>query len=226
MAFYSSSFQQLCDPVHFSNYGATGMVDFSGYGNKIVIPCFGIKRAGMDFGNKNAVSMSLAGCFGGGLCSGRRSYSVSCSALSKQIGGEFIEQNVAVLNNEVDVSLVSKTDISLSSSSAELDSSDGGGDTLIGNGGDSRFPPGGGGGSGDGNSGSHQDGDDQEEKEFGPLLKFEEAMKEAQARGVSLPSDMLEAAKSIGIRKVLLLRYLDLQVRLLSPQRFVSFVVS
>lgn len=64
------------------------------------------------------------------------------------------------------------------------------------------------------------------EKEFGPLLKFEEAMKEAQARGVSLPSDMLEAAKSIDIRKVLLLRYLDLQVRLLSSQRFVSFVVS
>lgn len=221
MAFCSSSFQQLRDPVHLSYYGATGVVDSSGNGKKNVISCFRIKRSGMDFGNKNAVYMSLAGCLGGGLCRGRQSNAVSCSAQSKQVGGDSIHQNAPVLNKEVDVSLVSKTDISLSSSSAELDSSDGGGDTFIGNGGDSRFPPG-----GDGDSGSHRDGDDREEKEFGPLLKFEEVMKEAQVRGVSLPSDMLEAAKSIGIRKVLLLRYLDLQVKLLFPQQFVSFVVS
>ncbi|CAB4315024.1 unnamed protein product [Prunus armeniaca] len=42
-------------------------------------------------------------------------------------------------------------------------------------------------------------------------MKFEEVMKETEARGASLPSDMIEAAKSVGIRKVLLLRYLDLQ---------------
>ncbi|OMO90276.1 hypothetical protein COLO4_19273 [Corchorus olitorius] len=40
---------------------------------------------------------------------------------------------------------------------------------------------------------------------------FEEVMKEAEARGVKLPSDMMEAAKSNGLRKLFLLRYLDLQ---------------
>lgn len=65
---------------------------------------------------------------------------------------------------------------------------------------------------GRGGNGGEGDGEDYEEKEFGPLLKFEEVMKETEARGATLPSDMLEAAKTYGIRKVLLLRYLDLQV--------------
>uniref|UniRef100_A0A1J3FUZ6 Protein RETICULATA, chloroplastic n=1 Tax=Noccaea caerulescens TaxID=107243 RepID=A0A1J3FUZ6_NOCCA len=65
------------------------------------------------------------------------------------------------------------------------------------------FNNGGGGGSGG--------GEDYEEKEFGPILKFEEVMRETEARGATLPSDMLEAAKTFGIRKLLLLRYLDLQ---------------
>lgn len=69
---------------------------------------------------------------------------------------------------------------------------------------------GGGGGSG---GGEGDGGEDYEEKEFGPLLKFEEVMRETEARGATLPSDMLEAAKTFGIRKLLLLRYLDLQVR-------------
>lgn len=63
------------------------------------------------------------------------------------------------------------------------------------------------GGGGDGGG----DGVDPEEEEFGPILKFDEVMKETEARGAKLPSDMLEAAKSVGIRKVLLDRYLDLQ---------------
>lgn len=54
-------------------------------------------------------------------------------------------------------------------------------------------------------------GGDEEEDEFGPLLKFEDVMREAEARGATLPADMIEAAKSVGIRKLLLLRYLDLQ---------------
>ncbi|XP_023527108.1 protein RETICULATA, chloroplastic-like [Cucurbita pepo subsp. pepo] len=64
---------------------------------------------------------------------------------------------------------------------------------------------GGGGGSGDDNKG------DKEEEEFGPIMKFDEVMKEVESRGVSLPSDMLEAAKGEGIRKLLLLRYLEMQ---------------
>lgn len=65
---------------------------------------------------------------------------------------------------------------------------------------------------GGGNGGGDDNGGDKEEEEFGPIMKFEEVMKEAEARGASLPSDMLGTAKSVGIRKVLLLRYLDLQV--------------
>lgn len=83
-----------------------------------------------------------------------------------------------------------------------------------GNGGNGKFNNGkgggGGGGSGDGN-GDDSEQNDYEEREFGPIMKFEEVMKEVEARGASLPSDMFEAAKSVGIRKLLLLRYLDLQ---------------
>ncbi|KAG2690672.1 hypothetical protein I3760_09G199300 [Carya illinoinensis] len=83
------------------------------------------------------------------------------------------------------------------------------GDVLGGSGGSGSSSNGGGGG---GNGGGGDDNeDDKEEEEFGPLLKFEEVMKETEARRATLPSDMLEAAKSVGIRKLLLLRYLDLQ---------------
>ncbi|KDP24545.1 hypothetical protein JCGZ_25109 [Jatropha curcas] len=81
----------------------------------------------------------------------------------------------------------------------------GGGDIFDGNGGNGKFPGGGGGGNGEGER------KEEEEEEFGPIMKFDEVIKEAEARGARLPSDMLEAAKSVGIRKVLLLRYLDLQ---------------
>ncbi|KAG6744172.1 hypothetical protein POTOM_052882 [Populus tomentosa] len=77
-----------------------------------------------------------------------------------------------------------------------------------GNGGNGKFPSNGGGGGGGGGG----EGEDKGEEEFGPLMKFEEVMKETEARGASLPPDMLEAAKTIGISKVLLLRYLDLQI--------------
>lgn len=88
-----------------------------------------------------------------------------------------------------------------------LDESDYKPDVDSGNGGDNGGNGkvlGGGGGGGD-------DGVDPEEEEFGPLLQFAEVMREIEARGVQLPSDMLEAAKSVGIRKVFLDRYLDLQ---------------
>lgn len=76
-----------------------------------------------------------------------------------------------------------------------------------GEGGGDSFGNGGGGGGGG-------DGDEEEEREFGPILKFEEVMKETEARGVELPLDMMEAAKTTGIRQLLLERYLDLQVRM------------
>lgn len=85
----------------------------------------------------------------------------------------------------------------------KTDSGDGGGN---GNG-NGKFP-----GSGGGGGGGYDGGDeDWEEEEFGPIMKFEEVLRETEARGATLPSDMLEAAKSVGLREVLLVRYLDLQ---------------
>lgn len=75
---------------------------------------------------------------------------------------------------------------------------------------------GGGGSNGDsfgrGDGGDGEEGDDHEEQEFGAIMKFEEVMREAEARGVKLPSDLVGAAETTGIRKMFLLRYLDLQV--------------
>lgn len=72
----------------------------------------------------------------------------------------------------------------------------------------------GGGGSSGGGGGSGDDGEDgnDEEEEFGPLLKYSDVMREADKRGVKLPADMVETAKSVGIRQIFLLRYLDFQV--------------
>ncbi|KAK3445195.1 hypothetical protein EUGRSUZ_B02721 [Eucalyptus grandis] len=84
-----------------------------------------------------------------------------------------------------------------------------GGDSFDGIGGNGGFSNGRGGGGGGGGDGD--DGNDKEEEEFGPIMKFEEVMTETKARGVTLPPDMLEAAKSVGLRKVLLERFLDLQ---------------
>ncbi|KAF2321701.1 hypothetical protein GH714_001619 [Hevea brasiliensis] len=42
-------------------------------------------------------------------------------------------------------------------------------------------------------------------------MRFEEVMKEAETRGVKLPADMVEAAKTTGIREMFVLRYMELQ---------------
>ncbi|KAG6427619.1 hypothetical protein SASPL_111865 [Salvia splendens] len=92
----------------------------------------------------------------------------------------------------------------LSAPDSKTDVGGGGGGFIDGSGGNGKFSGGGGGGGDDG-------ADDYEEKEFGPILKFEEVIRETEARGASLPADMLEAAKTVGLRKLLLQRYLDLQ---------------
>ncbi|KAJ3680252.1 hypothetical protein LUZ60_016530 [Juncus effusus] len=72
-------------------------------------------------------------------------------------------------------------------------------------GGDDKVPPvNGGGGEGGGEE------EDYEEMEYGPLMSFEDVMREVEERGVNLPADMLAAAESVGIRKILLFRYFDL----------------
>lgn len=101
-------------------------------------------------------------------------------------------------------------DETLSDLEPELDYGDGG-DENGNNDGSGNSGNGGGGGGGEGDDGEDE-ADKAEEKEFGPILKFEEVMKETERRGITLPEDMLEAAKSVGIRKLFLLRYLDLQV--------------
>ncbi|MCL7041159.1 hypothetical protein MKW94_014396 [Papaver nudicaule] len=81
-----------------------------------------------------------------------------------------------------------------------------------GSAGNGKAGGGGGGGNGCGGGGGGENEENgREEKEFGPIMKFEEVIKEAEKRGASLPADMLEAAKTVGIREVLLLRYLNLQ---------------
>lgn len=77
--------------------------------------------------------------------------------------------------------------------------------TIGGGGGGEHRPRGGGGGGGD------HGGGDGEEEEFGRILKYEDVVRETEARGADLPPDMLEAAKSTGLRELILQRYLDLQ---------------
>jgi hypothetical protein len=93
----------------------------------------------------------------------------------------------------------------------------GGTDLDDGAGGNGKFPTGGGGGGGGGGGDSGDGGGegDEGEDEFGPILSFEQVVQEAEKRGVSLPNlptDMVLAAKSVGIQKLLLLRYLDMQL--------------
>uniref|UniRef100_A0A1J3CRG7 Protein RETICULATA-RELATED 1, chloroplastic n=1 Tax=Noccaea caerulescens TaxID=107243 RepID=A0A1J3CRG7_NOCCA len=101
-------------------------------------------------------------------------------------------------------------DETLSDLEPELDGGDGDGGDDGGNN-DRNGNGGNGGGGGDGGDDGEDEADKAEEKEFGPILKLDEVMKETERRGIKLPEDMLEAAKSVGIRKLFLLRYLDLQ---------------
>lgn len=94
-----------------------------------------------------------------------------------------------------------KVDLSEDFEEPKVDNNgDGGGD-----GGNWRLPNGGGGG-GEGDEG---DGD-----ESGPLMKYDDVLIEAERRGAVLPADMLQAAKSTGLPRLILNRYLDIQVRM------------
>lgn len=86
--------------------------------------------------------------------------------------------------------------------------------TVDGGNGKGGFPSDNGGAGGGAGGGDDDDGDgDYDEKEFGPIVKFDEVVKEAKKLGVKLPIDMLEAAKTTGIRRLILSRYLDMQVK-------------
>ena len=81
-----------------------------------------------------------------------------------------------------------------------------------GNGNGTAGGGGGGGQGGGGSGGGGEGGEDGEEKEFGVLLNAEEVARELEKAGVVLPADMAEAANRLGIRKLLLSRYIELQV--------------
>lgn len=106
------------------------------------------------------------------------------------------------------IKCVDSSDFAAKTVEVEMDngSADGGGGGG-GSGGDGKFSSGGGGGGGDDSEES-----DYEEEEFGPVMRFEAVMRETEKRGMSLPSDMIEAAKTIGLRSLVLSRYLALQV--------------
>lgn len=118
---------------------------------------------------------------------------------------------VTVSNEGGDAAVGKETRILESEGGVKTDNDGNDGEVLDGSGGNGKYPNGRGGGGGGGGDGDGEDGEGEEEEEFGPIMKFEEVMEEMEAQGASLPLDMLEAAKSVGIRKVLLLRYLDLQ---------------
>lgn len=107
-------------------------------------------------------------------------------------------------------SLESESTVTISEEPRVLDDSfspevdNGGSDENGGN-----FPPENGGNGGGGSDGG---GDDEEEKEFGAIMKFEDVMRATEKYGATLPSDILEAAKTSGIRELILMRYLELQV--------------
>lgn len=84
------------------------------------------------------------------------------------------------------------------------------GHTFGGGNGNGGFGGGDGNGGGDGAGEGRENGGEDEEG-FGPILNAEQVQQEIQARGVTLPSDMLEAASTVGIRQLLLSRYIELQ---------------
>ncbi|XP_020252461.1 protein RETICULATA, chloroplastic-like [Asparagus officinalis] len=114
------------------------------------------------------------------------------------VGSEL--STVGIKQDVEDVSVKEETKVKDLSHSPNVDNENGGGD----------FPPRGGGGGGNGGNGDGE-GDSNEDDEFGPLLKFDDVIRETEAKGATLPEDMLEAAKTIGIRELILSRYLDMQ---------------
>ncbi|KAF8397386.1 hypothetical protein HHK36_016299 [Tetracentron sinense] len=118
---------------------------------------------------------------------------------------------ITVLKEGGEVSIAKDFVVLETSPTPNTDNGGVGGDSFGSGGGNGKVPFGGGGGGGGSGSGDDHEEDDNEEEELGPIMKFKEVIKETEARGASLPSDMLEAAKTVGIRKVHLLRFLDLQ---------------
>lgn len=132
------------------------------------------------------------------------------SELQPPVGLELESSDVAVDASQQVGDVIRKKDIKVTGSNDHLDFDNGNGGT--GHFSDGGDPPSGGGGGGGDDGGNGDNAENHgEEDEFGPILKFEDVIRETKARGANLPADMLEAAKDVGIREVILSRYLDLQ---------------
>ncbi|KAH7428497.1 hypothetical protein KP509_09G004500 [Ceratopteris richardii] len=86
-----------------------------------------------------------------------------------------------------------------------------GGGNNSGKGNNGRFS---GGGDGDGGGDDEDDGDHSHselDKEYGRLLKSDEINAQLRAEGLTLPPDMAEAAKALGLRSLVLDRFIRLQ---------------
>nr|DAD43354.1 TPA_asm: hypothetical protein HUJ06_001584 [Nelumbo nucifera] len=161
-----------------------------------------LRAASLTLSSRCASSMHLSG-------KGKKWFEVRCMS-QPQAKPEFSDPPVVtVLQEGADATSAKDSEVFQSSFTSDSDNAGGDGYPLSSTDGNGNFPSGGGGGGGGGGDGDYEENDNEEE--FGPVMKFEEVLKEAEARGAKLPSDMLEAAKTVGIRKVLLLRYLDLQ---------------
>lgn len=165
--------------------------------------------------SRSAISVGL---HGGNTSSGSRTQNnvfrgeLRPSVEEALAAGEPVGPKAVDSQERVDISMEKNLDPSNTSSPLHHHNGNGNGDSSDGSGGNREFPPGGGGGSG-GDGNDEHSGSNGEEDEFGPILKFEEVMRETEARGVKLPSDMYEAAKIVGIRKAFMDNYLALQVR-------------
>lgn len=196
MAFSCSSFRlHTCSASDYVVW-----TSFRSYSSKNVV----INAKGSNLWTKNSIFP--------GLRVGRRNNGNFCikSEMQPQIG--FESSDIAAIGISKDVGDVSVREVAkVPEMDHHLGLDNGNGD----------IPPNGGGGGGGGGSGSggpddggngENEGNGGEEEEFGPLLKFEHVIRETEARGASLPADMLDAAKSVGLQEVILSRYLDLQV--------------
>ncbi|KAJ6830828.1 protein RETICULATA, chloroplastic-like [Iris pallida] len=211
MSFSSLNFSSLHSPSYLatdnnSNNSRIGILDF----RNVVEEATRTKCCTMQFFVERKLSATFkragagAGSRGARFCIGNR-IKIELQPRVKCTNSR-VSTTVSIPQKVGDVSLNKEENV-------DLDAGNGGSGYSSGSSGNGKFPPGGGGGGGGDGGGNRDDNKDDngEEHEFGPLLKYDDIVKEVEARGTSLPADMLEAAKSTGIQKVLLDRYLDMQ---------------
>lgn len=218
MAFSCSDFG-LYNSAYLHGDGSTG-INFSGDQSRkrgVEVRGFGFQRSPAAECSLFMKTTTFPASFrversGGGVCSKKWKWGFEIrSELQHPIEEDSTYTTITIPQEGGDASLKKEARVLESNYHPNLDFGNGGMDHPDASGGNGKFPPGGLGGGGGRNDGDHEK-NSGEEDEFGPILKFNEVIREAEKQGVGLPSDMLEAAKTVGIQRVLLLRYFELQV--------------